>query len=478
MPTDQVTVVVPASVTYTPATLAPSTVSKNSSVAFEVGITNSGGAEVLLDPAATTFELFDGTTTYTAYLDGARNISIMPGDTTIWFASVTVPGSFLTGAFTPDIALSGTENGLPFAAMPMVSNTVSVQDASQLAINSTDIVPTDLFTIDQTGQRFAIIDVANNGGAVVRLDSLDMRLYIGGTEVTGQYAIVEAVPVAGIQIAGGSSTSIVMEISDTFGPMTPGTVTVESSLWGTDLNSTGVLEATTEYGGKGSFTVQTPAELVVDHLVASVTEATASQDRDWTVDVIVRNDGQSDLALDLGPLATFLKFSTSDDFNVIRPTALSGSGTDTLAGNSSDTLRFTIDVTGSMAGDCQVNMVARGTEINSGRLLGPVVSVAGEATVEIQDPAILVVDSVTPTQDPVTIGQSNEWSIEMRVTNGGGSSVTLDLDDTDSTLVGVDGGTGFNYVRPSGMLEGGVSLAAGETGTCLLYTSDAADERG
>ncbi len=466
---DPVTVVDPASVAYTPATLAPAVVSKNSSVAFEVGITNSGGADVILDPAATTFELDDGTTSYTAYLDGTRNILLGPGDNTIWFHAVTVSGAFLSGAHVPVIRISGTENGIPFTAQPPVGDSVTIQDASQLSITNTSIMPTDLFTADQIGERVAGIRVANNGEAVVRLDSLDLRLFLGRTDVTGQYTLAEGIPVSGIEVPGGTDTLVLMMISDAAGPMSTGTVTVESSIWGTDLNSTEELEATTEYGGKGSFTVQTPAVLEVTRVLASVDEATSGQGRDWTVDVIVSNSGESDLDLDLA--STGLTFSTSTDFTVIPPAEFVGGGV-TLEGESSDTLRFIVDVTGSAAGACSVNAVTEGTEVNSSRPLGPVsAGPAYVAVVEIQSAALLQVLSVSPSQDPVTTGQARVWSIDMLVSNSGGSAVTLDLTSVDSTAVAVEGGTGFVFTRPAALLSGGVSLSSGATGTLRFTVS-------
>ena len=45
--------------------------------------------------------------------------------------------------------------------------------------------------------------------------------------------------------------------------------------------------------------MQSPAALPVDRVIASVSEATAGQERDWYVDVVVSNSGESDLDLDL-----------------------------------------------------------------------------------------------------------------------------------------------------------------------------------
>ncbi|HSG28760.1 MAG TPA: hypothetical protein VLA34_09790, partial [Candidatus Krumholzibacterium sp.] len=237
------------------------------------------------------------------------------------------------------------------------------------------------------------------------------------------------------------------------------------TVWGTDLNSAEQRIATTEYGGKGSFTVQTPAAPSITWMHASVGSATVSQQNDWTVAVAIRNAGGSDIDLDLDPAYTYLDFSTSADFVVIQPAGLAGGGT-VLEGGAVDTLLFVIDQTGSVSGPCTIDAVIASTEINSGRSitpfsapisLRPVVAVEGEAS--------LVITEIDPLQDPVTIGQAAQWAIDMSVMNSGGSAVDIDTGDHDSTFVDIAGGTGFVLGYPSGLQGGGTRLESGETGT-------------
>ena len=469
---DPVAVVDPASLAYLPGTLAPSTVSKGSTVSFETGIGNSGGATVECDPSRSFMVITDGALTYYAYLDEERELLIRPGDNTIYFESKIMPTGFSSGSFTPSVHIEGLENGKPFGSDPAVTDEISVQDPSQIAITSIDILPTSRFTADQTTPRFARIRAENNGEAPVRLDSLDVRLFEGGSPVTGEYLLSHVDFTAGEEIAGGAQDSFVVMVSDDPSvAMTTGTVVVEATLWGTDLNSLVELVASTEYGGKGSFLVQTPADVGVRRVLASEQTVTTGQARDWTVDVAVENLGESDVEIDLDPDSTFVTFSTPGDFTVVHPVELAGGGT-ILEGGSVDTMRFTVDQTGSEAGTCTVNCEISSTEINSGRPLPAAkASPSAAATVEVQTPGVLEITGITPSRDPVTVGQAGVWDITVSVSNTGGSDLELDLLDADSSSVWIVGGSGFAMTGPSGLEGGGTVLAAGESGNLVFQVT-------
>ncbi|MBN2183690.1 MAG: T9SS type A sorting domain-containing protein [Candidatus Krumholzibacteriota bacterium] len=468
---DMVEVTGPAQLEYITSTILPVTVSKNSSVSFETGIRNTGGAGVICDPENSYIAFNDGTVSYYAILDEDREVNVNAGENTLYFESVTVPAGLLTGTYNSLVHLEGTENGLPFSVDIPVTDEISVQEPSQLSINSIEILPTDRMTADQINPLTGRIKVENNGEASVRLDSMSIRMFVGSNPVAGQYIIVPVDFAPGLEfLSGGQVDTFDVTIGDEpSNLMTTGTVVVEASVYGTDLNSTEDLVATTEYGGKGTFLVQTAAEPSISDIVVSVDRATVLQTRDWTVDVVVRNNGESDFDIDLAPAATFLTFSTSGDFTVIYPTQLNGGGT-VLEGESSDTLSFVIDQTGSVSGSCEVDAAFSGQEINSLRDIGPLFSSPGiPVFVEVQEPGLLSVAGIVPTQDPVTIGQENEWHIELSVLNSGGSSVTVDPGDHDSTLVEIPDGTGFSFEYPDQFVEGGLILPAGATRT-LRYT--------
>ncbi|HER43728.1 MAG TPA: hypothetical protein ENO08_04645, partial [Candidatus Eisenbacteria bacterium] len=459
IPGDQVQVQAPAQIAYIGGSLEPTAVSRQSSVAFEIGIENGGGASVECVPDSTWLTFTDGTEVYRALLDGNRGSTLTPGAGTLYFRSVVIPEGMQTGLYGATVKLGGTENGLPFETVFQPADSIEVQEPSQLAINSITVLPRDEITADQEAIWYAAVNVQNYGEADVRLDSLRLRLYIGAAEVTGQ-AVMDAGGFSwgSFVLAGGQSTNIPVRLADnTANAMTTGTVVIEANLWGMDLNSSAVLEATTEYGGKGSYLVQSPAVLVAADVVVSVETATVLQTRDWAVRAVLRNDGQSDIALDLDPDSTYALFSTSNDFVVIPPTELQGGGL-VLEGGATDTLLFTVDRTGSVNGLCSVDVVVRGSEINSDRVLPPESAVTNGELV-IQSEAALEILSMTALQDPVTIAQERTWSIDMSVRNNGESAVTLRPDRGDSTWVALPAGSGFVIENPSELVVGGLTLA-------------------
>ncbi|MBN2072185.1 MAG: hypothetical protein JW814_12085 [Candidatus Krumholzibacteriota bacterium] len=468
---DSVDVTEPAQVGYIASSIIPITVSKNSYVSFEAGLRNTGGSSVIADPYNSYIAFNDGVTTYYALLDRDRGFNIDTGDNTLYFKSIIVSEAMITGSYTPLIHVEGTENGIPFSDNIIVTDQVSVQEPSQLSINSIVILPTDRITADQTGPRVARVKIINNGEASVRLDSMSLRLFAGKDPVIDEYILNPVDFFPGMEVlAGGVTDSFQVMITDNpSNQMTVGTVVVEATLYGTDLNSLEELVATTEYGGKGIFLVQTPAVPFISGIIPSVSEATILQTRDWTLDLVVKNSGQSDFDLDLDPAKTFLLFSTSGDFNVVYPSQLNGGGT-VLEGGAADTLRYLIDQTGSIQGVCQIDAALSGMEINSLTLLGPILNgPAISETVEIQTPGQLDIESITPTQDPVTVEQENPWSIDCSIHNSGGASVTLDLADFDSTGVIIPGSTGFIFEYPDQLTGGRLKLVGGATGM-LRYT--------
>ncbi len=463
---DSAEVVAPADLQYVASSLMPSIVSKNSSVSFKIDLMNTGGAIVDIAPSSSFITFTDGVNVYTAAVDGERSDQVLPGVNTIWFKSVVVRNGFATGSYTPSVHIEGFENGIAFAADPVVTDDVSVQEPSQLAINSIDVIPSNRMTADQSQARLALVRVENNGEATVRLDSLSVRLFIGGDPVSDEFVITPVSFEAGAEyLAGGQLDSFIMMMADEpSNAMTTGVVTVEATVWGTDLNSSAILIATTEYGGKGSFLVQSPADPVVSSLTASVEKATVSQTNDWTVEVTLENRGESDLNIELNPSVTHLTFSTSGDFSVIYPAGLEGGGT-VLEGKSTDKLIFTIDRTGSTPGPCTINITVASEEINSGRVLPPLTaSVGTTAEVMVEEAAALAITGITPLQNPVTINQSREWQIDMEITNTGGASLILDLADHDSTGIDIPGGSGFIFEYPGQLLGGGTSLDPGQSG--------------
>ncbi|MGM0483980.1 MAG: hypothetical protein ACQERI_05455 [Candidatus Krumholzibacteriota bacterium] len=462
---DSVNVVAPASLQYLAGTLDPVSVSKGSSVSFSAVIFNSGGAEIDVDEDSTAIAFDDGVESFTASLQKQPAVVLSPGNNTVYFESEEIPEAMNTGDYEPVIVVRGNENGIPFAGTVITGDTISVQNPSQIAINRTDL-PARI-TQDQAQWWEALVELENNGEASVRLDSIRCRLFSGGNEVTDEYIINQIDFDPGVDILnGGQVDSFRVRLEDNgLNNMTPGMIVMDSYIWGTDLNSNNQLVATTESGGKGGFLVETPAVPVVRGIYTSVDKATAMQERDWTVDVIFENEGESDLEFSFDPLQSYLVFSTSDDFALNYPSSFV-SGSTVLPGGGVDTMRVEVDITGSVSGNCTVNIEATATEINSSRIISPITAgPSEEAEVSIQSPAQLTVTGVTALQDPVTIGQPNQWSIDLDVANTGGSDIELDTSNYDSTFVDIPQGSGFVFDFPGELESGGRLLAPSESGT-------------
>jgi hypothetical protein len=465
VPGDPIVVVEPAHLAYRSGSVAPTPVSKRSAVAFEVGIDNAGGGTVVCDPDSTWITFSSGSIVYSAKLDGSRGASVAPGARTLYFNAVTIPDAMPTGKYRPTVRVKGFENGLAFSVNLVLSDSIAVQSPSQLAIASTAVIPSDSITADQAKNWFASIRLDNNGGAAVRLDSLSVRLYAGSREVTSECGLTPLNFNPRVDILnGGQGTNIVVRFEDnTGGPMTVGTIVVESTVWGRDMNSGAALVATTEFGGKGSYLVQTPANVAVVAIVPSADTVTAFQKKDWTIDAVLRNTGQSAVALNFNESNTYLTFSTSGDFLVLSPVALAGGGV-VLDGGATDTLRYRVDRTGSVSGLCRIASTVRATEINSERALAISSGASGVyGDVLVQSEAALEIAGFAPLQDPVTIGQARDWTIRMEVRNTGESDATLLLDRVDSTWVAVPEGSGFSIENPAELPGGGRTLHGGSS---------------
>ena len=461
---DSVSVVDPADLQYIAETLNPVSVSKGSSVSFNAGIMNSGGAEISVMEDSTFIVFSDGTYFFRAYVQEQPEVTLVPGSTTVYFKSEPVPEEMATGTYQPMIIVRGHENGLLFDRVVNTGDTVTVQNPSRIAINRTTL-PFRV-TRDQNVSWEAVIELENNGEAPVRLDSISCRLFSGGNEVTGEYNITQIDFDPGEDVLdGGQVDSFRVMIEDNpENSMTTGMIVMESYMRGTDLNSQSELIATTESGGKGGFLVETPAVPVIEGISASVDKATAGQNRDWTIDVAVSNQGESDLDFDFDADLTYMTFSTSDDFALSYPSGFV-SGDTVLGGGERDTIRVTVDVTGSVIGLCTLNIEGTATEINSGRIISPITAAPDDAAeLIVQAPAQLVVTGVTPLQDPVTSGQAGQWNIDLNLENQGGSDVLLDIDNYDSTFVEIPQGSGFVFDYPLELQNGGKILPASETG--------------
>jgi hypothetical protein len=215
-----------------------------------------------------------------------------------------------------------------------------------------------------------------------------------------------------------------------------GDVTVEAMVFFTD----GGTGQTVSAQGFTGIVVQDSAELRIERIRLSQIEATAGQEQDWSVIVVLVNNGGSAVALDSSRTRTFLSFSLGLGWSVQRPLSLGGGGW-TLAGGKTDSLHFIIDRTGSSdIGACEIHAAVTGTESNTGRTVSVGTAGGGWAVCLIESPAdlrIFNVETVCPNRPYVNTGQ--EFKVRVTLENAGGDGlhnlqVTLNSDGSSIFL--------------------------------------------
>ncbi|NOY79003.1 MAG: hypothetical protein GXO76_14165 [Calditrichaeota bacterium] len=419
----------PPVLSYIAASLSPKSVNRGSNASFEVRVRNSGGATLVLSPSETKFSFSDGVHSFEAFLNENVVTEVQPGDTTLVFVSTLVPELLATGNYTPDITLSGTQNGNAFQAnLTTGTNELAVLEKAVLDIVSITPSQTQV-TSGQTRQWYIWMNVANNGGSSVRLDSTQVHLFIG-TEVTDEYSIT--VPTGFWQQDGtenpvlqgnetGTLRFVVTHTGSTTGP-----ATIQGRLWVTDQVSHDQLFVQTD-GGAGTVRVQSPAELKINYTIVSQAAVTIGQTEDWFVTLNLSNKGESSLRIDTTRAKTYLTFTINgqpvQDFVVKQPTELSN-GSLILQGGESARLVFTIDSTTSRTGYCVIHAHVTGVEVNSDSLIVDENYDSGWNGVNVQsESSVQIVSTENLAFNAPNVNTGQTFNIRVRVRNNGGEAI-------------------------------------------------------
>ncbi|MCI0451457.1 MAG: Ig-like domain-containing protein, partial [Candidatus Latescibacteria bacterium] len=451
---DQVAVQNPAGVVS--GSVLPDQVSKGSSVAFTVQVTNSGGATVVLTPATTEFRFAGGD--FTADLSPSGNTTIPPGSTTLAFLSTTVSQGIAANSYPGQLALNGFENGNPFSST-MATEVVVVEDAPNVQILSNAASQSPI-TADQTKPFKVRMVVRNNGGADVTFTDASIRFIQAGQDRSGQFVISTPTGfvLGGTTLAGGETDTVTFDISDNLGnAMTaPAMMTIEGSLEVEDVNTQQPILAELELGN--FLQVQTQAGISVVAVLPSQSTVTQSMDRDFLVRAVVRNTGTSDMTLDLTQPATDVTFTPPAGW-IATPRSQLGNGGNVLSGSEVDTVLFDVTTSGSTTGTALINTNYTGTEINSGRAVTG--GSSGSASIDVQSPGQIAVTSVVASRATITSGAGVPWTLTVTLENTGQSDVDLDLGNAIAVSfqnVVVPPG----LTRPSILAGGGTVLSGGE----------------
>lgn len=420
-------VVTAANIVYKQNTLGPLQVVPGRTAEFQLTVENSGQADIVLNPSATTFSFSDGANTFLTTLDDARGSTIIGGGTTrLYFQQKYLSTAFSLGFFVPALSLSGEENGSPYQkAIPLTGAQVKVGNPGDVSLDS--ITPSTVsVTLGQSNPWYVDLGVTNNSGQTLKIKSADLVFSAGTLNVSSQFVFQmgSAFENGTAYLRTSKSGVLRATINSVAAGVPTGDVLLSGRIVLADTLDTGVLfEQLLNNAGK--VRVETRAVLEVLSIKTPQTTVTRGQTEPWLVTAQVRNAGESTLDLITDPNLTFLSFSKGDQNFIVQPPAAFFSGSTTkLAGKTVDSLNFRIIRVADaapMVGETTINSNVAMREINTGRTLTDISSEL--LRVMIQDSARVRLDSlvaVIGSGGLVNAGQ--EFYLRAKVTNTGGAN--------------------------------------------------------
>jgi hypothetical protein len=276
--TDTFDIISGASVTL--ITYSPQTVSANQDVAFEVSVSNSGVASVILNQIQTTFEF--GAQNFT--LDGDQVVS--PDTTSLLrFASSTVGLS--SGRYQGTLILVGTENGVPYqdTLFTGISDSLTVQDGTVLAVSSITLSDS-VVSQGESGQTL-YVRVLNTGESQARILSADSIQFSYNSTYSFSRTSGQSFP---FTLNGGDSTLFVYNVD--VGPSAvAGQDTFRATIGYEDVNS-GVSYTASDPGVYDNWQVISDVSLNIVSLTATDTRVTQGQSG-LAVSLEISNTGET-----------------------------------------------------------------------------------------------------------------------------------------------------------------------------------------
>jgi hypothetical protein len=289
--------------------------------------------------------------------------------------NVSVDQSAALEVITMDGNVNGDISGTPVSAEGAGTTdswTVQIPAALNAKILSSAGGQQDTVTVGQQGivVTARVENPAGLGAATAVIDSIKLRFLKDGIEdrtVDFPFVTESGNPTS---IAGGQE----LDFNFTVGvgaTADTGNYVVDVRVFGRDANSNSLIQ---DFGAdtklnwyvKGATTLQ-----IVSLTPKPNNTVFAGQTEDWTVTMVVQNNGPDAIDLDLSPDKTFIQFriginDVTSEYIIIYPTDLASGGT-ILSANSTDSLDFIINMTGSTTGTITIFGRVKGTDLVTGK---------------------------------------------------------------------------------------------------------------
>jgi hypothetical protein len=187
---------------YVEGSLDPDEVVPRETVYFSASFENTGSANIVLSPAASTIEIID--------IDTSNLISqfTLTGNTTteLHFGSLDIPPGLSTGTYDVRWHLNGTFiNGSEYDSIGVITDGLTVVSAADLLFSTINVVP-DRVKQGQTGIDI-IYTISNEGESAANITALDHQFNFtaGGEVPTNQWIPTQIEPQLPVQVAPGGN---------------------------------------------------------------------------------------------------------------------------------------------------------------------------------------------------------------------------------------------------------------------------------
>ncbi len=217
-----------------------------------------------------------------------------------------------------------------------------------------------------------------------------------------------------------------------------------------------------------------PADVQIVSVQPSQSTVTAGMTKAWNATLLVTNNGGFQFQLDSLSLKLINGIDRKTEYDIVYPAQFIKAGSPFLEAGETDTLRLIFNRTGSTTGPTALSVFVHGKDPSNGQL---VTSQEGNTSFLVQSPGALKINSITPSQPTVTRNQTQQWHVDMSVTNPGQSEVGINFNNSVTGII-LGFGAGYTIQPPATFLSGGTRLRGDSTGVLRFLITQTGSQTG
>jgi hypothetical protein len=369
-----------------------------------------------------------------------------------------------TGSSSGDVTMEATpyftDGGTGLVVFDQGHAGIAVRDSARLRIDQIRLSQNEV-TEGQDQDWTASVYITNIGGSEVVIDSSRAKTYLTFSLGAGwKYLKPQTLGKGTWRLAGGDQDSLTFIVEKT-GSGDVDFCDIHANVSAVEINTNRQLSTNTQGGGSARLKIESPPDLrIVSMENMAVNRPYLDVNQTFTIRVSIENSGGDGLH-------NVQVILDSDGYSIF------------LDANSKTIETLPGGIHGMMEFDIQASQMPNASEVFTVRVSGYIDN-TGDLTAEkeettavvLQNPAELLVQTVTPSVQNLTGGQKDPWLVKVLVRNAGDAVLILeppkadDLSFWNSDIYQVD----YAVRPPVGLKHGGFLTLAGGAMDTLIYT--------